>query len=193
LSELVHPKTQIVGYVRVSTDEQNPERQLNGYPCDKVFVEYASGKNMERPQLQSMMDYMREGDLLVVHSMDRLARKLDDLLYIVRYLNRNKVAVKFLKENLTLDGDQNAMTELILGIFAAVAQFERAWHLERQKEGIKAAKARGVYKGSKKKLTDEQIQTLKVKLQLGVPKARIARELKVTVPTIYNYLHLLGD
>ena len=105
-----------VGYIRVSTLDQNTERQLDGQDLDKVFTDKASGKDTKRPQLQAALDYLREGDSLVVHSMDRLARNLDDLRRIVLGLTSKGVLVEFVKERLTFTGEDSAMSQLLLSV-----------------------------------------------------------------------------
>src|SRR5262249_43672689 len=142
-----------IGYVRVSSQDQNPERQLDGVPLDKVFVERASGKDTQRPTLQEMSGYAREGDTVVVHSMDRLARNVDDHRRRVQTLSGKGVNVEFRKETLTFTGDDSPMSQLLLTMLGAVAQFERDLIRERQKEGIALAKARGVYFGRNRKLS----------------------------------------
>src|SRR5208282_799059 len=138
-----------VGYKRVSTGEQNTARQLHDVKVDKLFEDKASGKNRERPALKAALEYCREGDVLIVHSMDRLARNLSDLLELVKDLTTRGVAVQFVKENMLFTGDDNAMANLLLQLLGAVAQFERALILERQREGIAIAKRAGRYKGRK--------------------------------------------
>lgn len=142
-----------VGYVRVSTLDQRTDRQLDGLQLDRIFEDKVSGKNMrDRPQLEEMLKYVREGDVVYVHSMDRLARNLEDLLGLVRRLTEKGVTLIFLKEKLSFDPLQTAspMSRLILGVMGAVAEFERELIHERQREGIALAKARGAYKGRAK-------------------------------------------
>lgn len=150
-----------VAYIRVSTVDQNTDRQLAdvGIEFDKVFEDKASGKDTQRPQLQAMLEYVREGDTLHVHSIDRLSRSLEDLISSVKSLNAKGVAVKFHKENLEFTAEKSSpMNDLILNIFGAVAQFERALSKERQMEGIAKAKDKGVYnKERKKKVSYEEI------------------------------------
>ena len=119
-------KGQRIGYVRVSSSDQNEDRQLEhmGDP-DRVFVDKASGKNTERPKLQELLSYAREGDTIVVHSMDRLARNMDDLRQMVKTLAARGICVQFIKENLTFTGDDSPMANLMLSVLGAVAQFER--------------------------------------------------------------------
>lgn len=181
-------RTQIIGYIRVSTVDQKTERQLDNIPCDKIFTDHVSGKTMERPQLKLLLSYVREGDTVIVHSMDRLARNTEDLLHLVSYLKRNKVTIRFIKEGITFDSTDNPMGQLMLTIMGAVAQFELSLMQERQREGIVKAKLAGKYTGSHKKLKPEQIEIINERLKLGVSKANISRELNITRQTIYNYL-----
>ncbi|CAK7066969.1 MAG: DNA-invertase hin [Desulfovibrio sp.] len=184
-----------IGYVRVSTHDQNTARQLDGIHLDKVFEEHASGKSAERPALQACLEYVRDGDTLHVHSIDRLARNLRDLLTIVTELQKQKVTLKFHKENLTFAGGNDtgqidAFAELQLHIIAAVAQFERALILERQREGIAIAKKADKYRnvGRKPVLSGEQVNELRSKLEKGAKVAALARECGVSRQTIYTAL-----
>ena len=184
-----------IGYVRVSTHDQNTARQLDGIHLDKVFEEHASGKNTERPSLQACLEYVRDGDVLHVHSIDRLARNLQDLLSIVTTLKAKGVTVKFHKEKLEFtgteeDGRREAFQDLQLHIIAAVAQFERALILERQREGIAIAKKTGKYKtvGRKPVLSDEQVSELRSKLQNGSAVSSLAKEYGVSRQTIYSWV-----
>jgi len=129
-------KGQLVGYIRVSTLDQNTSRQeeqLSGFELDRTFIDKASGKDTARPQLQEAIKYCREGDKLIVHSMDRLARNLDDLRAIVRGLTDRGVAVQFVKENLTFIGEDSPMSKLMLSVMGAFAEFERSLIKERQR------------------------------------------------------------
>lgn len=182
-----------IGYVRVSTHDQNTARQLDGVHLDKVFEEHASGKNADRPALQACLEYVRDGDVLHVHSIDRLARNLRDLLTIVTGLQKQKVTLKFHKENLTFAGGNDvvqgdAFQELQLHIIAAVAQFERTLILERQREGIVIAKREGKYKkvGRKHSLSGGQIEEIRSKLGAGAKVTVLAREYQVSRQTIYT-------
>src|SRR3984885_10031061 len=160
-----------VGYIRVSSVDQNTERQLEGQDLDKVFTDKASGKDTNRPQLQAALDYIREGDVLVVHSMDRLARNLDDLRRMVLDLTGKGVHVQFIKENLTFTGEESPMSNLLLSLLGAVAEFERSMIRERQREGIELAKKRGVYRGRKPSLTAVQIAEIRKRVRAGEKKA----------------------
>jgi len=182
-------KVQQVGYIRVSSLDQNTDRQLDGIELDKAFTDKASGKDTKRPQLQAAMEYLREGDTLVVHSMDRLARNLVDLRQIVQNLTQRGVKVRFVKESLEFNGENDsAMSTLLLNMLGAVAEFERSMIRERQAEGIAKAKAKGVYRGRKPKLEPEQVAYMKAKVAAGEPKAVIARHLGISRETLYGYL-----
>jgi DNA invertase Pin-like site-specific DNA recombinase len=176
-----------VGYQRVSTVDQNTDRQLDGVAVGKLFTDKASGKDANRPELARALDYVREGDTLVVHSMDRLARNLEDLRRIVRELTAKGVKVEFVKESLTFAGDDSPMNTLLLSMLGAVAEFERSMILERQREGIAIAKAAGKYKGRKASLTDLQVQELRTRLAGRESVTALAKEFKVSRQTVYNY------
>jgi DNA invertase Pin-like site-specific DNA recombinase len=177
-----------VGYIRVSSFEQNPERQLEGVKLDKTFVDKASGKDVARPELAALLNYVREGDTLIVHSLDRLARNLDDLRRLVQQLTQRHIKVEFIKENLTFTGEDSPMANLLLSVMGAFAEFERALIRERQLEGIALAKQRGVYKGRKQSLTSQQIQSLKERLAQGEVKSQLASEYGISRETLYQYL-----
>lgn len=177
-----------VGYIRVSTVDQNTARQLDGVDLDKVFTDKASGADTNRPQLQAALDYLRDGDVLTAHSMDRIARSIRNLLQIVEDLNNRGVVVEFLKENLTFTGDDSPMSRLMLTVMGGVAEFERAMILERQREGIAKAKQAGKYRGRKSTMTATQLQTIRERVAAGANKAALAREFGVTRQTIYNVL-----
>lgn len=137
----------IIGYVRVSTQEQNEDRQLTimaQYKADKIFTEKISGKNTDRPQLHKMLEYVREGDTLVIESYSRLARSTKDLINLVQQLKDKGVNLISSKENIDTSTPQG---RLMFTIFAGLAEFERECTLQRQAEGIAEAKKRGVYKG----------------------------------------------
>jgi len=134
---------QRIGYIRVSSFDQNPERQLENAEVARVFTDTASGKDTHRPQLESLLTFVRQGDTVVVHSMDRLARNLDDLRRVVQGLTKRGVRIEFLKEHLVFTGEDSPMANLMLSVMGAFAQFERALIRERQREGIALAKQRG--------------------------------------------------
>jgi len=180
---------QRIGYIRVSTLDQKTDRQLDGTTVDRLFADRASGKDMERPQLASMLGFVREGDVVVVHSMDRLARNLDDLRRVVQSLVKRGIRIEFVKEGLTFTGEDSPMANLLLSVMGAFAEFERALILERQREGIALAKARGAYKGRKRTLNSDQIVALKQQIADGEQtKAEIARAFGISRETLYQYL-----
>jgi DNA invertase Pin-like site-specific DNA recombinase len=179
---------QRIGYVRVSSFDQNPERQLEDVPLDKVFADKASGKDTQRPELAALLSFAREGDAVVVHSMDRLARNLDDLRRLVQGLTRRGVRIEFVKEHLTFTGEDSPMANLMLSVMGAFAEFERALLRERQREGIALAKKRGAYRGRRRALSPEQTTELRQRVAAGEKKATLARELGVSRETLYQYL-----
>lgn len=178
---------QQVGYIRVSTITQNTIRQLDGVQLDRAFIDKASGKDIKRPELEACLRHLREGDVLHVHSMDRLARNLDDLRRIVKDLTNRGVVVQFHKEGLKFTGDDSPVSQLLLSIMGAVADFERSLILERQREGIVIAKTKGIYKGRKLTLSQDQISELLAKLRSGAKVTAIAKQFGVSRETVYQY------
>ena len=178
-----------VGYVRVSSDDQNTARQLDDQKLDKVFTDKVSGKSVDRPGLQQMLEYVREGDTLLVHSIDRLARNLIDMRQLVATLTEKGVTVRFIKESLIFQpGTNNDMNNLMLSMLAAFAEFERSMIRERQREGIAIAKAEGRMKGRPTSLTAKQIESIKERAEKGESKVGLAAEFNVTRTTIYAAL-----
>jgi DNA invertase Pin-like site-specific DNA recombinase len=179
---------QRIGYIRVSSLDQNPERQLEGVATDRVFTDKASGKDAHRPKLEEMLKFVRDGDTVLVHSMDRLARNLDDLRRIVQDLTRRGIRVEFVKEGLHFTGEDSPMANLLLSVMGAFAEFERALIKERQREGIALAKQRGAYRGRKKALTPQQAIEARRRVANGETKTKVARDLGITRETLYQYL-----
>jgi DNA invertase Pin-like site-specific DNA recombinase len=179
---------QRIGYVRVSTLDQNEKRQLEGEVLDRVFTDVASGRDTTRPQLAELLRFARDGDTVVVHSMDRLARNLDDLRALVQGLTRRGVRVEFLKERLVFTGEDSPMANLMLSVMGAFAEFERSLIREGQREGIVLAKQRGAYKGRKKTLTAERAAELVRRAASGVPKSLLARDYGISRETVCQYL-----
>lgn len=177
-----------IGYIRVSSADQNTVRQLDGVKLDKVFTDKASGKDVNRPQLTAALEFAREGDTLAVHSMDRLARNVDDLRRLVRRVTSEGASVQFMTEGLTFTGADSPMNNLLLTMLGAVAEFERSIIRERQREGIAIAKEKGAFKGRKPSLTEKQVGELVAKVQGGGAKAAIAREFGISRETLYRYL-----
>jgi len=165
---------------------RTPIRQLDGQEIDKVFTDRASGKDTKRPQLRAALEFIREGDELIIHSMDRLARNLDDLRRIVLELTKKGVQVRFVKENLTFNGEDSPMSNLLLSLLGAVAEFERSMIRERQREGIALAKKKGLYKGRKPSLTAEQVREIRRRAVAGEQKTALAHEFKVSRQTLYT-------
>jgi DNA invertase Pin-like site-specific DNA recombinase len=162
---------QRIGYVRVSSFDQNSDRQLEDASCDRIFTDKASGKDTKRPQLQALVAFARAGDTVVVHSMDRLARNIE-----------------FVKEHLQFTGEDSPMANLMLSVMGAFAEFERALIRERQREGIVLANQRGVYRGRKRALSPDGLADARRRVDAGDKKAQIARELGISRETLYQYL-----
>ena len=190
MTDTTKPKGQRVAYRRVSTLDQSTARQLDGMTFDREFTDKASGKDTARPALQEALAYTREGDTLVIHSMDRLARNLADLLRIVADLTNRKVKVEFVKENLTFTGEDSAIATLMLSIMGAVASFERSMILERQREGVALAKKAGRYKGRAPAIRagNGKAAELQNLIAEKLPVSEIARRLGVSRQTIYSQL-----
>ena len=185
-----------IGYIRVSSVDQNDARQLDGLEFDKVFVDKASGKDTQRLQLQAMLEYMRDGDQLYVHSMDRLSRSLKDLQEIVEILTNKGIKISFLKEGLifeklgsTTDAHKVAYSMLMMQLLGAVSQFERTLIRERQREGIAIAKRKGLYKGRKSLLNEALMVKLREMTANGMSKTEIAKSLSISRATVYKYLN----
>lgn len=185
---------QSVEYVRVSSYQQNTDRQLAEIMLDKTFEEKISGKDRKRPELERMLSYIREGDHIYVHSMDRLARNLKDLLDLVKEITDKGCTVHFVTQNLVFSKDESNPTAwLMLQVMGAVSEFERSIILERQREGIAAAKARGTYKsGRPVVMTDEKKKICHENYSAGVPMTRIAKDLGVSRMTVYRELKNLS-
>jgi DNA invertase Pin-like site-specific DNA recombinase len=169
---------QRIGYVRVSTVEQNAERQLDGMTLDRKFTDRASGRDANRPELQELFKFAREGDTVIVHSMDRLARNLDDLRQIVQELNGRGVRIEFVTEQLSFSGEDSPMATLLLSVMGAFAEFERALIRE----------ARGSYKGRRPTLSAEKRAELRTRASSGEPKVHLAMEFGISRETVYQYL-----
>ena len=173
-----------VGYVRVSTVTQHEDRQLvtmEKFGVEKLFQEKVSGKDKNRPQLQQLLDFVREGDMVIIHDFSRLARSTKDLLEIVEYLNNKKVALISAKENLDTS---TATGKLMLTMIGAINEFERTNLLERQREGIAVAKKKGKYKGRKEVKIDNFEQYYNKYLNREITKTQLAKELNISRPTL---------
>lgn len=189
---MTQPKTQTIGYVRVSSADQNPARQIEGLGIvDKTFTDYLSGASRtERPGLTHAIDYIREGDTFRVYSIDRLARSLQDLTKIVADITDKGASIEFVKEHLTFTTSATSPTDkLMFHLLGAFAEFERALIKERQREGITLAKAQGKYVGRKPiTLTPQQEHNLEKWLHTGIPKTVIAKRLGISRSTLYRKL-----
>lgn len=174
-----------IGYRRVSTTDQNLDRQeLDG--CEKVFEEKLSGANRERPALRDLIDFAREGDEVIVHSLDRLARDLRDLKSIVDELNDKGVTVDFLQERLRFSPDaDDPLSKLQLHLMGAFAEFERSMIRKRQAEGIARAKAKGVYKGRRATIDREKVAEMH---EQGLGATEIAKALGIGRASVYRLL-----
>ena len=180
--------THNVAYLRVNFVTQKSSRQLTGLNFDKVFIEEASVKDAKRPVLKECLNFLREGDILHVHSFDVLARNLFDLQDIVQKLTSQGIQLKFHKENLTFTGADNFSQNLQLQMLGAIAEFERRLRRERQKEGIHAAKKAGKQIGARKKLSPEQVAAIRKRIQQGEAKKALAKEYGVSRQTLYSAL-----
>ncbi|QWF69665.1 recombinase family protein [Methylomonas paludis] len=182
-------KGQHIGYIRVSSTSQNTERQLADVQLDRTFTDKASGKDANRPELSNCLNHLREGDVLHVHSIDRLARNLKDLQTLIETLTLKGVTVKFYKEHLTFEAAHTSpMQTLMLQMLGAFAEFERTLIKERQREGIEAAKAQGKKLGAPAKLTADQVATIKVRIEQGQDKSKVAKDFGISRPTLYKLL-----
>lgn len=172
-----------IGYIRVSTVQQNTDRQLADVKLDRTFEEKVSGKNMDRPELTAMIDYVRDGDLVHVHELSRLGRNTKDLLSIIDAIKAKGARVKFHKEGITAGGESDAVGNLMLTVLAGVAQMEREMMLERQAEGMRAAKAKGEQKvrGHGKRIDRDAIRKALAK---GDSIRKIANDLGVSTYTV---------
>ena len=182
-----------IGYIRVSTINQNIDRQLEDIELDKIFCDKISGKAMNnRPELASMMDFARENDTVHFHSFDRAARNLKDLLSIIDTLSNKGVTVIFHKENLKFagNGEADPMSKLLCGVLGSVYEFERNLIVNRVKEGCAIARAAGKYKnvGRKPTLSAETIAEMRTKHAAGARPTDLAKIYGVSRATIYTYL-----
>ncbi|WP_022661651.1 recombinase family protein [Paucidesulfovibrio longus] len=179
-----------IGYIRVSTLDQNTERQLDGVDLDKIYEEKISGATTKRPQLQACLDYLRDADTLHIHSMDRLARSMRDIEDTVKELTERGVTVQFHKEGWVFNGKMDATQTLLFQMLGAVSQFERSIIRERQAEGIAKAKAKGKYKGRKPKLSEEEMSEIKLRSEEGEEKKTLAEEFGISRQTLYRLIKI---
>ena len=177
-------------YKRVSTADQNLDRQLLGLSFDREYVEKISAKDTNRPQLQAMLQNIRAGDIVHVHELSRLGRSVKDLLEIVEQITSAGATVKFHKENLEFKGgDKDPFQALMLNLLSSIAQFERELLLSRQREGIAIAKEKGKYKGKQSRFTTEEVARIKEEFNASTNKAKLAERYGIT----RGYLYALVD
>jgi DNA invertase Pin-like site-specific DNA recombinase len=182
-----------VGYVRVSTPEQHPERQMTEMKADKFYVDIYTGKVLERPQFQAMMSFIREGDTLVVHSLDRLARNLTDLRNTVLGLVDKGITVEFITEKLIFDKTPSSFGLLLLSMMGAFAEFERNLTRERSISGIANARAKGIKCGGRKpRFTPEILKQIEKMHKEGAEIKLIAKYIGISRTSVYNYMKLKG-
>jgi len=179
----------LIGYARVSTQDQNPQLQLDALTqagCEKIFVEKASGAQRDRPELKEALKYMRPGDTLVVWKLDRLARSMKQLIETVEGLQEQDIGFRSLTENMDTT---TAGSKLLFHIFGALAEFERSVLRERTKAGLASARERGRVGGRPRVLSDTDVTKAKAMLQNPeITVQEVADTLGVSVSTLYTYL-----
>lgn len=182
-----------VGYRRLSTLDQTTDHQLDRITLDRIFTDTPM-RDGERPQLSALLEYVDDGDTVVVDSMDRLARNLDDLRKLVRELTSRGVRLEFVKEQFAVTGEESPIMQLPPSVIGFFAEFERTLIRERQREGIALAKQRGIYRGRKRSLSAEQVADLRRRAAGGRAKTALATEFGISRQTVYQYLsgHTVG-
>lgn len=183
-----------IGYVRVSTLDQNTARQLAGVELDKVFEEKISGKNLDRPGLAACLEFARMGDVLHVHSIDRLGRSLADLEAVIASVTAKGVSVWFRKEDLFFAGTgsgaskrgDEVYSKLLFQLLGCFSEFERNIINQRRLEGIRVARERGVKFGRKEALSSGQVEEIRAQAATGASKASLAAEYGVSRATVYR-------
>lgn len=184
-----------IGYARVSTGLQNLDLQmdkLKEYGCEKIFTDNISGAKSKRPGLDSVIEFARSGDTVVVWRLDRLGRNMQDLINLVNELNKRGISFYSIEENITMN-KSSSTGQLLFHLFAAFAEFERNLILERSTAGRVSARARGRYGGRPEKLTSQDVKLLKKLYDSGTPIKTIAEQWQVSRTTIYRYLNKLND
>jgi DNA invertase Pin-like site-specific DNA recombinase len=182
---------QNIGYIRVSSADQNADRQLVDLQLNKTFTDQITGSIKDRPKLNECIDYIRHGDTLYVHSIDRLARNLLDLQEIIQTIIQKGVILKFVKENLVFTSINDPMATLTLQIMGAFAEFERTMIRTRQREGINAAKKAGKHLGRPHKIDNKFRKIVKEKLENCQSIRSIAKDMSVSRATIYKAIEQL--
>ena len=178
----------IFNYIRVSTALQNTDRQLRDVACDREYCEKVSAKDTNRSELQAMLSNLRDGDLINVHELSRLARNTRDLLDLVDQIIDAGASIHFHKESLRFDASKkdDAFQKLMLTMLGAISSFERDLLLERQREGIAIAKESGKYKGRKSKFSGDEIKAIKEEFNLSTNRAKLARKHDITSSYLYK-------
>jgi len=179
-----------IRYIRVNPYEQNFEHQLDGENPDRIFIDKASSKDKKCPQLKELIQFVRDGDMVIIYSMNHLARNLDDLRRLVKSLTEKGVVIQFKKEGLTFTGEDSPSSNLLLSVMGACAEFEKNLSKERQQEGIELAKKRGVYRGRKRALSDDKVILLKERIAKGETKTHLAKEFGISRETLYQYIKI---
>lgn len=181
----------LIGYARVSTDDQEAQLQidaLNAAGCSRIFIDKASGKNTERPELTAALDYLRSGDSLCVWKLDRFARSLIDLVTLVDGLGQRGIGFKVLTGALANIDSGTADGRLMLQVVGAMAEFERSLIKERTKAGLEAAKAQGRTGGRPTVISDDKLTAAKARKAKGESVSAIAKALGVSRATLYRHL-----
>ena len=182
-----------IGYIRVSSADQNTARQLDGVELDKVYEDKCSGKDRKRPALRRCLAYLKSGDTLHVHSIDRLARNLIDLQKLIETLTSRGIRILFHKEGMTFDGaSETPMNTLMMQMIGAFAQFERAMIHERQREGIARAKAEGRKLGRKPKLSEADVEEVRKMKAEGSTMREICLKFGMSRQGVYKALRRAG-
>lgn len=180
----------IFNYIRVSTAEQKTDRQLKEVDCDKAYIEKISAKDTNRPELQQMLGKLREGDVINVHELSRLARSVKDLLQVLQQILDEGASIKFHKENLYFEAGKQAdpFQKLQLTMLGAIADFERGIMLSRQAEGIAIAKEKGKYRGRVCRFTKQQLEEIRSKFKAAKKgeRAQIARDYGISRQHLYT-------
>lgn len=192
--------SKVVGYARVSSQQQNEARQiksLEGFGCDLIYVEKISGATTDRPQLQRMLDELEEGDLIVIHELSRLSRSTKDLIELVEIIKSKGAGLKSINDTWLDTTDSNPMGDFIFTVFSGLCQYEKDLTKQRQKEGIAIAKEKGKYKGRQTKLTKDGDEAVRMNAIIeayksGTSIADIRKTYKVGTGTIYRLLEREG-
>lgn len=178
-----------IAYKRVSSEDQNLDRQLAGMEFDKEFIDKCSAKADVRPGLVDLIDYVRDHDEIYVHSLDRLARSIVDLRNIIEQITKKNASIIFVKNNLRFSKEKtDSVSNMMLNILGAFAEFERDIIKERQREGIEIAKQKNLFKGGQKKLKPDEVINLKELALLGLCKTRLAQQFNISRQSVYRYL-----